>query len=245
MQSIKTQKSQAFLLKGGAYTLTTIQLNTLDFEDILAALADKIAQAPKFFEKIPLVLDLQKIQQVCQESDLSTLITHLRKNHLIPIGVRGANETLQKTALEHGLACLPDLKGNNDSNKSQTIEAANLQEKISQANATTKVITQPVRSGQQIYAPGGDLIVLATVSHGAEILADGNIHVYAPLRGRALAGVMGDQNAYIFCQSLEAELISIAGHYRISEQLKESGWQQSVQVALADKHLKITPLHKT
>ena len=95
-----------------------------------------------------------------------------------------------------------------------------------------ELITQPIRSGQQIYVPGGDLIVMASVGHGAELLADGNIHVHGALRGRALAGVMGDKNAMIYCKSLEAELVSVAGQYRISEDLKDTGWKQSVIVQL-------------
>lgn len=109
-------------------------------------------------------------------------------------------------------------------------------------NTPTKIIYQPVRSGQQVYAKGGDLIVLAAVSPGAEILADGNIHVYGPLRGRALAGVQGDTKARIFCHSLEAELVSIAGQYKISEDLQKSGWKSSSQVYLVDDKLTITPL---
>ncbi|WP_439135987.1 septum site-determining protein MinC [Pseudomaricurvus sp.] len=106
----------------------------------------------------------------------------------------------------------------------------------------TKVITTPVRSGQQIYAAGGDLIVLAPVSAGAELLADGNIHVYGALRGRALAGVKGNTEARVFCQSLEAELISIAGYFKLNEDLRESHWKQSIQASLTDETLNIEPL---
>ena len=104
------------------------------------------------------------------------------------------------------------------------------------------MISEPVRSGQQIYAPNGDLLVLAPVSHGAELLADGHIHIYGPLRGRALAGVTGDTEARIFCQSLEAELISIAGQYKISEDLEGDYWQQPVVVHLTEGHLQIRAL---
>ena len=93
---------------------------------------------------------------------------------------------------------------------------------------------QPVRSGQQIYMPDGDLVLLAPVSAGAEVIADGNIHVYAPLRGRALAGAKGDIKARIFCHTLEAELVAIAGNYRVIEQQDSELWGKSVQVYLAD-----------
>ncbi len=107
----------------------------------------------------------------------------------------------------------------------------------------TRVITTPVRGGQQIYAQGGDLIVLAPVSPGAELLADGNIHVYAPLRGRALAGLKGDTRARIFCQRLSAELLSIAGQYKIEEDLRrEPLWGEPVQISLSGHMLNITRL---
>lgn len=107
----------------------------------------------------------------------------------------------------------------------------------------TKLVTTPVRGGVQIYAAGGDLIVLAPVSPGAELLADGNIHVYGPMRGRALAGVKGDTSARIFCQQLAAELVSIAGNYKVAEDLRRSPqWGQAVHVSLSGDVLNITRL---
>jgi septum site-determining protein MinC len=108
--------------------------------------------------------------------------------------------------------------------------------------APAKIINHAVRSGQQVYAPRGDLIVIGSVSAGAEILADGNIHVYGTLRGRALAGVKGDQSARIFCQKLEAELISISGHYKMDEDLQRTFWQKTIQATLDGKRLKIEAL---
>jgi septum site-determining protein MinC len=106
----------------------------------------------------------------------------------------------------------------------------------------SRVIDQPVRSGQRLYAAGGDLIVLAPVSAGAELLADGNIHIYSSLRGRALAGVQGNLSSRIFCLDLQAELIAIGGHYQISENLEESIRGKPVQVFLRDGALIIEDL---
>ena len=103
----------------------------------------------------------------------------------------------------------------------------------------TKIITQPIRSGQQVYAPGGDLLILNSVSPGAELLADGHIHVMGALRGRALAGINGDPHAMIFCKSLEAELVSIAGQYQISEDLKDNLWKQPARIELIAGRLNI------
>jgi septum site-determining protein MinC len=104
------------------------------------------------------------------------------------------------------------------------------------------LVTEPIRSGRQIYAAGCDLIVVGPVSPGAELLADGSIHVYGTLRGRALAGVSGDQNARIFCQSLEAELVSIAGLYRVSEDMDKEIRRRHVQIYLNNGFLHIDPV---
>ena len=108
-------------------------------------------------------------------------------------------------------------------------------------SAATRLVTEPVRSGQQIYAKG-DLIVVGSVSHGAELLAEGNIHVYGPLRGRALAGLRDNPAARIFCRSLEAELISIAGYYRLAEDLEPAQRGQPVQIHLDGENLHVLPL---
>ena len=103
---------------------------------------------------------------------------------------------------------------------------------------SSKIISKPIRSGQQVYAEG-DLIILSSVSPGAEVLADGSIHVYGALRGRALAGVKGDSNARIFCRSMEAELVSIAGNFILSDALQKILWKESAQVLLNDENLDV------
>lgn len=148
-------------------------------------------------------------------------------------------------------ACLPLGTSTADTGVTASQNNGIKQEKASETPAETraepihrasKIITTPVRSGQQVYAPGGDLIVMAQVSAGAEILADGNIHVYGPLRGRALAGVKGDSRARVFCHSLEAELISIAGTFKLDEDLRSDHWKQPVQIHLNEMDLFIEPL---
>ena len=105
----------------------------------------------------------------------------------------------------------------------------------------SKVITQPVRSGQQVYAKDADLIVLSSVGTGAELLADGHIHVYGTLRGRALAGINGDKSARIFCSKLQAELVSVAGQYLMPQEKCET-YQGSKQILIEGEHLKIIDL---
>lgn len=108
--------------------------------------------------------------------------------------------------------------------------------------AASKVVVQPVRSGRQIYAQGGDLIVLASISPGAELIADGHIHVYGTLRGRALAGIAGNTEARIFCRSLEAELVSIGGYWRVRDDIPEELIGKPVQIHLDGEHVVIEPL---
>lgn len=148
-----------------------------------------------------------------------------------------AAANLRKAAARAGAASeKPEAKP-----KLQTTTAATTE---TSPRPSTKTASQPIRSGQQIYAPGGDLIVLAAINAGAEVVADGNIHIYAPLRGRALAGVRGDSKARIFCHSFEAELISVAGNYRVFEdKVPAELYRKPVQIYLNDKdQLTIEPL---
>lgn len=222
----------SFVLKGSMYALTSLQLQCANLDNLDQHIKLKIEQAPKFFAYSPIVIDLSKIPEDIVP-DFPALIKCLRDNKLIPVGVKKTqSELINQAALDNNLAILAENKADgkttNSSNTVQDIIAP-----------TCKVITTPIRSGQQVYARGGDLVVLAPVSHGAEILADGSIHVYGPLRGRALAGVMNNNDAHIFCQSLEAELISIAGAYQVSENLRDNHWKQAVHIYLDNNNLQI------
>lgn len=241
--------SSAVAFKGGMFTLTTLQILNPDLKAVSDELDAKIEQAPNFFLFAPIILDLSRIAKAEETLDLLSLCHVLKAKKLIPVGIRGANKTLKEKAQELDLALFPEEKSHgNKKNAEKTITKPTTNEDTAPAPAvspvatTTRFITQPVRSGQQIYAQGGDLIVLASVSHGAELLADGHIHVYGALRGRALAGVQGFQEATIFCRSLEAELISIAGHYRLSEDLKETCWKESACIQLIQDRLHIRPV---
>ncbi|MFI4937166.1 MAG: septum site-determining protein MinC [Candidatus Berkiellales bacterium] len=236
------QPQAGIALKGGMFTLTAIQLFGCDLDALSHQLDEKIKQAPKFFHYAPMILDVQLLESNTHAIDFQAICHLLKSKKLIPIGVRGAGKNLKEAAVLAGLALFPEEKSppkrqTKSGNAQISVESGTT---MPQKNQATRVITQPVRSGQQIYAPGGDLIILAPVSHGAEVLADGNIQIYAPLRGRALAGVMGNPDAMIFCKSLEAELVSVAGQYRISEDLKEKYWKQFVCIKLQDDRLNIS-----
>ncbi|HAS82313.1 MAG TPA: septum site-determining protein MinC, partial [Verrucomicrobia bacterium] len=156
----------------------------------------------------------------------------LRVHGMAPVGIRNGTPIQQAAARLAGLPTLPETRAGSAKKPDKTESVASL----------SRIVSHPVRSGQQIYAPDGDLIVLGAVSAGAEVIADGHIHIYGALRGRALAGVRGDVDTRIFCHSLEAELISIAGRYRISEQLDAADRGKAVQIHLMEDRLIIEHL---
>jgi septum site-determining protein MinC len=230
MSTIET--SSAFQLKGSLFTLTILQLQKLDYSLFTQQLQKTIAQAPKFFQFAPIVIDLQKLDGVNQAINFSELKSVLQQHQLVPVGICNGNEQQQQDAINAGLAILPNAKNSHEF-EPPAIPVRQMQKPTKEVMADypgARIITQPIRSGQQIYAKECDLIVLSSVGYGAELLADGNIHVYGTLRGRALAGIRGNKEARIFCKTLDAELVSIAGLYRLSEDFTpsdgESGYTQ-------------------
>lgn len=230
-----------FQLKGSLFTLTTLHVFAPDLELLDQQLANMVKQAPKFFQKAPVIIDLQKLRVNEPVLNLVELVARLRRHGLIPVGIRHAAIDQQKAAVDVGLALFPDAKTESATPPLTTARPAATTQAPAAAKAS-RVITEPVRSGQQIYAKECDLIVLATVSHGAELLADGHIHVYGALRGRALAGVSGNTDARIFCKSLEAELVAIAGHYWVNEDIKAPTVGHAVQIYLKDEKLSVAEI---
>ncbi len=247
----------ALELKGGLYTLTAIRIYSADQQTLANQLENKIKQAPKFFYCAPVIIDLSKFKDPLPKNSedlLKPILNCIRQFQLIPIGIvpmEAASENFLDVVRKLGMAIMSDCRKMTSEVPPQKTPAVP-QENIAQIPETdmalpqftpTRTLIQPVRSGQQIYAPNGDLLVLNSVSHGAELLADGHIHVYGPLRGRALAGISGNEEAHIFCQSLEAELASIAGRYKISEDLKDNAlWKKPVRIFLEKGKLQITKL---
>lgn len=252
---VATQTPPALALKGGLFTLTAIQLYQIDLMAISETLDNKIQQAPNFFQNTPIILDLSLISNI-NSDQLLALIQLFKHRQLIPVGIRTTQATIKKLAVEMGLAIMPETKLSppSESKKIKNISSPSITHSITytesendsaEKNSVTgsRLFTAPVRSGQQVYALNGDLVVLSSVSHGAELLSEGHIHVHGSLRGRALAGVNGDKSAIIYCKSLEAELVSIAGQYKIIEDLKESNlWKRSVCIRLVDNRLQIEAL---
>lgn len=226
------QQPTAFVLKGSVLTVSVLQILSLDFSVFSRQLNDLVVKNPNFFHYMPIIIDLQKFYPLDLEIDLSEINTLLRKAELVPVGIINANPMQIAKAKEIGLAILPNLKTTPQPRTSKKAEKAE----------RSKLVSKPVRSGQQIYAKNGDLIVLSSVSNGAEILADGNIHIYGTLRGRAIAGASGDTTSRIFCHKLEAELIAIAGYYKLQEDLAAESHPINSQIMLEDEQLVITAI---
>lgn len=246
-------------LKGSVFTLTVVRLLSSEPEDIERDLREKIATGPRFFANAPVVLDLDRVRDIRSDLNFPALVQLLKELALVPVGVRHATPAQQEAAIEAGLAVvkggevreLPAAPEPPDSAKAKAEKPQGPDEiqaplpkpspetESSDSVVRAKAVHRPVRSGQQIYAKNRDLVVLAAVNAGAEVVADGDIHIYGPLRGRALAGAQGDRQARIFCQVMAAELIAIAGHYQVlDESVPQEVRGRAVQIYLEGEKLR-------
>ena len=246
-----SERDASFQLRGGSFTLMVLKLTGPASEAFFVKLGDKIRQAPNFFRNAPLVLDLDGMPGN-ELVDFADLKARLREHGLIALAVQGGIHRHQEAALRAGLPLVPAagraIKLDPGATAATAPQSAGRPPPPPAARPApdavgrpAMVINEPVRSGRQIYAPGGDLVVTAMVSAGAELLADGHIHVYGALRGRALAGLAGDTSARIFCLSLEAEMVSISGLYRVNEDIPPAIVKKPAQIYLKDGYLSIDP----
>lgn len=212
-------------LKGASFTLSVLHINSSDLHAVMAELDSKLAQAPQFFLGAPLVVNLSAIQD--NDFDLHGLKELLLSRQLVIVGITGATTVLSNQAKTLGLAIVKAGK------QSTTPPPAPRQ---------TKIVKQNIRSGQQVYAKNGDLIIFGAVGNGAEVIADGSIHIYGALRGKAMAGAAGDPTAVIIAHSLEAELVSIAGQYWLAENLQQHSTDKSGCIRLNGESLMVESL---
>ncbi len=213
----------AYEIKSASLPLVSFLLKSPDTSALQADMARRLGATPDFFDNDPVVIDLSVLEDPNQVLDLPSVCLMLRTHRMLPVAVRGANEHQLANAHKAGLFEARDLSipvpaaARVETVVQEVIREVEVVREVS-TGGPAMVIDKPLRSGQHVYAKGRDLIVLAMVNPGAEIMADGHIHVYAPLRGKAIAGARGDTQARIFTSCLEAELISIAGTYRTSDQ---------------------------
>ncbi|MGO2011944.1 MAG: septum site-determining protein MinC [Pseudoalteromonas sp.] len=229
---------QIFELKGNLFTLSVLHLMSDDTALLSKQLDEKIAQAPKFFAGAPIVINLADVQHT--KFDFAQLKTMLSSLAFNPVGVCNGDDTQHNNAKAAGLSVLnyaQDVKVDNVKQPNTSIVEKNI-------HLPAQVINGTVRSGQQVYAKDRDLIVIGAVSHGAEVISDGNVHIYGTLRGRAIAGAQGYDEAHVFCQKLEAELVSINGNYWLSDSLQGEYWGNTVQIKQKNNSLEISALVK-
>jgi septum site-determining protein MinC len=229
-----------FEIKSATLPLVALVLKSADLGALARDLEARYGDIQDFFDQDALVIDLSRLGSEPPEGerravDFPALVELLRKYRLAPVAVHGARGEQAAAAMAAGLFPAPDARIGTAAHSGSNAEAAVQPAVQPQPAAPTGalVIDKPLRSGQQVYARGRDLVTLAMVNPGAEVIADGHIHVYAPLRGRAIAGARGNAEARIFTLGMEAELISIAGLYRTGEKpLLAAVWGKPTQVRL-------------
>lgn len=218
-------------------TVTILRLKSADPDILLRNLDRRLAEAPAMFQGMPVALDVDALDPLPDDAGLNTLIAGLRERGLAPVAVTGQHEDTLARATRLGLGVMRSgATTASEPPKSAPVAAA------AAAAVPTRIVTQPVRSGQQVYADNRDLTVLATVGAGAEVIADGSIHIYGALRGRALAGAQGNPKARIFCREFHAELVAVAGHYKVLEDIPKDLHGKPVQVWLDGEALRIEQL---
>jgi septum site-determining protein MinC len=230
-------------LRSAALTLVAVVLKTTDLAVLAQELAERVAMTPDLFDHDAVAVDLWRVREAGEPIDFGALIDLLRSHRLLPVAVRGGNPDQMAAAAAAGLAEAPDMPRPNAPREPEPILLTEAVREVQLPAPPVLIVDKPLRSGQQIYARGGDLVVLALVSYGAEVIADGSIHVYAPLRGRALAGAKGDTAARIYTTCMQAQLLSIAGVYRTGEAaLPESLDGRAAQVRLDGDNLLVEAL---
>jgi septum site-determining protein MinC len=237
-------------IKFGQVGIANLKLKRLDAEGLAAELRDKVESAAKLFERAPVVLDLSHLPNLPDLDTVRELLACIREAGMLPVGLSyGTNENDQ-LAQALGIPVIAKFRAAYERAQPDSADAvvspretppppsreplpAEAGSPSTASGATIAMLhDKPVRSGQQVYARGRDLTLTTLVGNGAEVIADGSIHVYGALRGRALAGAQGDTSARIYCQEFHAELVSIAGQYRVFEDIPKDLRGQRVQAWL-------------
>ena len=250
-ESALTQQTlpETFRLRSGNFNLLVLRLLDPRPEAVLPALGDQFRKAPGFLRFAPNVLGLEDLVAAPEEVDFRGLIEGLHALEIVPVGVIGGNPAMKQAATAAGLPSLRVVGGRDDEAPQQqapvvAVEAAPAQpgSDFKGTGRAAMLVTDPVRAGQRIYAEGADMVITATVNAGAEVLADGNIHVYGALRGRAIAGAQGDTEARVFALNFDPELIAIAGYYAVRDGLGHAPIGKPVQTRLEGEEMRFEKL---
>jgi septum site-determining protein MinC len=248
----KIQSKKLIEIKISTVVAVSAILHDVDPARLDAAMHEMTGGSSDYFDGELAVIDVGNCNSSGKAIDWAALIRLFKSYHLNPVAVRNAAPEIAPDILAHGLSLDVIAKPRQQIDEPEVIEPAPpvaVAPTVTSApipRSSAMIVDTPVRAGQRVYARGTDLIVTAIVNNGAELIADGSIHVYAPLRGRALAGASGDASARIFAMSMEAELVSIAGMYQTFEDgLKPEVKQHAVQISLAGDRIDVRPIHST
>ena len=249
--------AQAGELKFGQVGIANLRVRSLDVAQLAAEMRDRVQRAPNLFARAAVVLDFGGLAKTPSFEEARALADGLREAGVLPVALAYGTREIEALSQQLGLPLLAKFRaqyeradgGRADGDaasaapapepaRSKAREAA-----PAAANAGPGLVQRtPVRSGQQVYADNRDLTVLSAVGAGAEAIADGSIHIYGALRGRALAGAQGNEDARIFCREFHAELVAVAGHYKVLEDIPKDLRGKAVQVWLENGHIKLAAL---
>lgn len=240
-------------LKIGQVGIANLRVRTLDVERLGAEMRDRVARAPKLFERAAVIVDFGGLAATPDVATARALIEALRAAGTIPVALAYGSSDNERLAIELGLPLLAKFRAQYESsNAAEPQPAATPAAPAKSAPAKAApppaagepgmIHATPIRSGQQLYAEQRDLTVLNTVGAGAEVIADGSIHIYGALRGRALAGARDNEKARIFCREFHAELVAIAGHYKVMEDIQADLRGKAVQIWLENGQIHIAAL---
>jgi septum site-determining protein MinC len=244
---------EPFRLRGANFNLLVLRLLDHRAEAVVPAIADQFRRAPGFLRFAPVVIGLDDIAARPDEVDFAALVKGLRATEIVPVGTTGGSPEMRNAAMGVGLPPLRMAGGKESDAPTQAqvqAQAAEAAPPVVVAPAPpppaeakpAMIVDQPVRSGTRIWAQGCDLIVIGTVNPGAEVIADGNIHVYGRLLGRAIAGGQSATEARIFAMQFNPELVSIAGYYAVREGLGDAPLGKAVMARLTGERMRFDPL---
>jgi septum site-determining protein MinC len=238
-------------LRFGQVGIANVRVRSTDPAALRAAIEVRVREAPALFQRAPVVVDLSFLSPQPDDDTVRALLDAVRDAGMLPVGLAYGDDATDELSRRIGLPLIAKFRAQyeraeraaSNDEAPPSVEAATQPASPATAEPVTALQHhQPVRTGQQVYAQGCDLVVIGAVANGAEVLADGNIHVYGSLRGRAFAGALGDKTARIFCSEFRAEIVSIAGHYRVFEELPKEYAGKAVQIRLEQDKLQIVPL---
>jgi septum site-determining protein MinC len=238
-------------LRGANFNLLVLRLLDHRAEAVVPVLGDQFRRAPGFLRFAPIVVGLDDLAAQPQEVDFATLVQQLRAIEIVPVGTTGGTAEMRKAAMAAGLPPLR-MAGGKETDPALPAPAAAAEAAAPPPPAPepqpqgiakpTMIVDQPVRSGSRIWAQGSDLIVIGTVNPGAEVIADGNIHVYGRLLGRAIAGGQAEMGARVFATHFDPELVSIAGYYAVRDGLGNAPIGKAVMARLVGEQMRFDPL---